>query len=137
MEISEVQNFLETNHRGVLVARKRDGTPQITLVTPCIDLEGRVTISARGNTFKIKNIRRDPDVSMLVMGEEIYQSAYYQLDGTAEVIALPDSEELLMKAYRRRLGNDLDEVETRQKILDEDRVIILITIDRVGPQSRG
>jgi PPOX class probable F420-dependent enzyme len=137
MEISEVQKFLETNHRGVLVARKRDGSPQMTLVTPAVDAEGRVVISARGSTFKVKNIRRDPNVSMLVMGEEFYKSAYYQLDGKAEVIALPESEELLMTAYRRRLGDELDEAETRQKILDEDRVIIRITIDRVGPQSRG
>jgi hypothetical protein len=106
-------------------------------VTPAIDAEGRVVISARGSTFKVKNIRRDPNVSMLVMGEEFYKSAYYQLDGKAEVIALPESEELLMTAYRRRLGDELDEAETRRKILDEDWVIIRITIDRVGPQSRG
>ncbi|NKB19289.1 MAG: TIGR03618 family F420-dependent PPOX class oxidoreductase [Alphaproteobacteria bacterium] len=135
MEISEVQKFLESNHRGVLVAYKRDGSPQMTLVTPAVDAEGHVVISARGNTFKVKNIRRNPNVSMLVMGEEFYKSAYYQLDGKAEIIGLPESEELLMTAYRRRLGDSLDETQTRQKILDEDRVIIRITIDRVGPQS--
>ncbi len=137
MEISDVQKFLETNHRGVLLARRRDGSPQMTLVTPGVDAEGRVTISSRGSTYKVKNIRRDPRVSMVVLGEQWNGSAYYQLDGTAEVIGLPDSLDLLLEAYRRRLGDDFDEEESRRHILDEDRVIIRITIDRVGPQSRG
>ena len=60
MKISEVQDFLVNNHRGVLVARKKNGSPQITLVTPSVDTAGRVVISARKNTYKVKNISRDP-----------------------------------------------------------------------------
>lgn len=137
MEISEVQKFLETNHRGVLMARRRDGSPQMTLVTPGIDAEGRVVISSRSSTYKVKNIQRNPNVSMVVLGEQWNGSAYYQLDGRAEVIGLPESLDLLLDAYRRRLGNDFDEEDSRRHILDEDRVIIRIEIDRVGPQSRG
>jgi hypothetical protein len=37
MDIAEVQKFVAENHRGVLVARKRDGWPQLTLVTPAVD----------------------------------------------------------------------------------------------------
>ena len=136
MEIEEVQNFLVNNHRGVLVARKRDGSPQITLVTVGVDGEGRLTISARKDTYKVRNISRDPQVSLLVMGEQFHGSKYYQIDGRAEVIGLPESEELLMDAYRRRLGDELNEVETRRKILGENRVIIRVDIERVGPQSR-
>lgn len=66
MEIADVQKFLADNHRGVLVVRKRDGWPQITLVTPGIDGAGRVIITSRGTTYKVKNIRRDPRLSMLV-----------------------------------------------------------------------
>lgn len=33
MAIADVQKFIAENHRGVFVARKRDGLPQITLVT--------------------------------------------------------------------------------------------------------
>lgn len=137
MDIDEVRRFLRDNHRGVLVARKRDGSPQITLVTPGVDGDGRVVISSRRNTFKVRNIKRDPQVSMLVMGEQFHGGKYYQLDGRAEVIALPDAMDLLMDAYRRRLGEGLNEEDTRRKILEEDRVIIRIDIDRVGPQSRG
>lgn len=137
MDIDDVRKFLVDNHRGVLVARKRDGSPQITLVTVGVDAEGRVTISARKNTYKVRNIIRDPQVSLLVMGEQFHGSRYFQIDGRAEIIALPESLELLMEAYHRRLGDDMDEEESRRKIVEEDRVIIRIDIDRVGPQSRN
>ena len=137
MNIDEVQRFLVKNHNAVLVARKRNGLPQITLVTAGVDGEGRVTISARKNTFKVRNISRDPKVSLLVMGEEFNGSDYYQVDGRAEVIALPDSLDLLMDVYRRRLGDQFDQEEARKKIIEQDRVIIRIQIDAVGPQSRG
>lgn len=137
MEISEVQKFLVDHHDAVLVVRKRNGSPQITLVTAGVDGAGRVVISARRNTFKVKNISRDPRVSLLVMGEQFHGSNYYQVDGRAEIIALPDSLELLMDAYHRRLGDEIDEEETRKKIIDQDRVLIRIEIDAVGPQSRG
>jgi PPOX class probable F420-dependent enzyme len=135
--IDEVQRFLVENHNAVLVARKRNGSPQITLVTAGVDGVGRVVISARKNTFKVKNISRDPQVSLLVMGEEIHGSNYYQIDGRAEIIALPESMDLLLDAYRRRLGDEMDLEDTRRKIVDQDRVIIRIEIDAVGPQSRG
>jgi PPOX class probable F420-dependent enzyme len=137
MEISEVQEYLLDNDRGVLVARKRDGSPQITLVTAGVDAEGRVVISARGNTFKVKNIARDPRVSMLIMGEQFNGSKYYQLDGRAEIVEQPAAVDLLLEVYRRRLGDDADTEESRRKILDQERVLIRIEIDSVGPQRRG
>ena len=136
MEIEEVRDFLVENHNAVLVARKRNGSPQITLVTAGVDGAGRVVISSRKNTYKVKNIARDPRVSLLVMGEQFHGSNYYQIDGRAEVIYLPESLELLMDAYRRRLGDDMDPEATRLKILDQDRVLIRVEIDAVGPQSR-
>ena len=41
MEISEAQAFLRDNHHGVLVARRKDGSLQMTLVSPVIDGEGK------------------------------------------------------------------------------------------------
>jgi PPOX class probable F420-dependent enzyme len=137
MKIDEVQDFLVDNHRGVLVARKRNGSPQITLITPSVDAAGRVIISARKSTFKVKNLTRDPQVSLLVMGEQFNGSKYFQVEGQAEIIALPDSMDPLMDFYRRTYGDEMTPEETRKKIIDEDRVIIRIEIENVGPQNRG
>ena len=69
MEIAEAQEFLKHNHHGVLVARKKDGSLQMTLVSPVIGRDGKVVITARETTFKVKNIRRNPQVSLLVYGD--------------------------------------------------------------------
>jgi len=137
MDIDEVRKFLAENDRGVLVARKRNGAPQITLVTTGIDGEGRVTVSARRDTFKVRNIARDPRVSMLIMGEQFHGSRYVTVEGRAEVIPLPEAMDLLLDVYRRRLGDAYDEAEARKKILDQDRVLIRVEIDSFGPQNRG
>ncbi|PYJ14952.1 MAG: PPOX class F420-dependent oxidoreductase, partial [Verrucomicrobia bacterium] len=59
MEIVEAEEFLKHNHQGVLVARKRDGSLQMTLVSSVIDGQGRVILTARERTYKVKNIRRN------------------------------------------------------------------------------
>lgn len=137
MEIADVQKFLAANHRGVLVARKRDGWPQITLVTPGIDPEGRVIITSRGTTYKLKNIRRDPKVSMLIMGEQFSGSNYVQLHGIAEIISQPEAMDLLIYWYRQLRGEHKDWDEYRARMKEEQRAVIRITIEKVGPDVRG
>ena len=132
MEISDVQKFLADNHRGVLVARKRDGRPQITLVTPAIDPEGRVIVHSRGDAYKVKNIRRDPHVSMLIMGEQFSGSKYVQLHGTAEIVEQPEALDLLVYWYRQAKGEHPDWQEYREKMMEEGQIIIRIGIDAVN-----
>jgi len=137
MNIEDIREFVRNNDRGVLVARKRNGAPQITLVTTGLDGEGRVTISSRRSTYKVKNIARDSRVSLLVMGARFHGSGYVQIDGRAEVIPLPAAMDLLMDVYRRRLGDEMDPEATRKKILGEDRVLIRIEIEDFGPKARA
>ena len=137
MEVSDVQKFLVDTHRGVLVAQKRDGSPQITLVTPAVDGEGRPVISSRAITYKVKNIRRDPRVALLVMGDQFSGSKYYQIQGRAEVIPLPEAMDGLMDFYRRIGGDGYNPEEARKKILDQERVGSRSDIEIVGPQGRG
>lgn len=136
MEIAEVQKFVAENHRGVFVAHKRDGSPHITLVTPGIDAAGRVIITSRGTTYKVKNLRRDPRASMLVMGEQFSGSKFVQLDGTAEIIALPEAMEHLVDWHRRVRGEHPNWDEYRTRMKEEVRVLIRITIEKVGPQGK-
>ena len=54
MDISDARKFLKDHHHGVLVARKKDGSLQMTLVSPVIDAAGNVIITARDSTYKVK-----------------------------------------------------------------------------------
>ena len=132
MDIAEVQKFVAENHRGVLVARKRDGWPQLTLVTPAVDAEGRVIVHSRAAAYKVKNIRRESRVSMLVMGEQFSGSRYVQLHGTAEVVAQPEAMDLLVYWHRQVRGEHPNWQEYREKMKEEQQVIIRIKIEKVN-----
>ena len=71
------------------------------------------------------------------MGQQFSGSKYYQIQGRAEVIALPEAMDGLMDFYRRTRGDGMTAEEARKKIVDEQRVLIRIDIESVGPQRRG
>ncbi len=136
MEIAEAQEFLKHNHHGVLVARKRDGSLQMTLVSPVIGAEGKVIITARDTTYKVNNIKRNPQVSLLVYGEKFNGSNYIQIDGKAEVIAHPQAMDIVLDWHRQIRGEPANWDDIRKKTLAEGRIAIRVTIDKVGPQNR-
>jgi PPOX class probable F420-dependent enzyme len=136
MEIAEAQEFLKHNHHGVLVARKRDGSLQMTLVSPAIGPDGKVTVTARDTTYKVKNIKRNPQVSLLVYGEKFNGSNYIQIDGKAEVIAHPRAMDIVLDWHRQIRGEPANWDDIRKKTLAEGRIAIRLTIEKVGPQNR-
>ncbi|MGH7798801.1 MAG: pyridoxamine 5'-phosphate oxidase family protein [Candidatus Binatia bacterium] len=136
MEIADAQEFLKHNHHGVLVARKRDGSLQMTLVSPVIGADGKATITARESTYKVKNIRRDPQVSLLVFGEKFNGSNYIQVDGKAEVIPHPEAMDIVLDWHRQIRGEPASWDLIRKKTLAEGRIASRVTIEKVGPQNR-
>ena len=137
MEISDAQKFLVDNHHGVLVARKKDGSLQITLVSPVIDAAGKIVITARDSTYKVKNIKRDPRISLLVYGDKFNGSNYVQIDGKAEVIEHPQAMDIVLDWHRQIRGVPDNWDDIRKKTLSEGRIAIRVTIAKVGPQTRG
>ena len=136
MEIAEAQDFLKHNHQGVLVARKMDGSLQMTLVSPVIGADGKVIITARDTTYKVKNITRNPQISLLVSGEKFNGSNYIQIDGKAEVIRHPQAMDIVLDWHRQIRGEPKSWDEIRQKTLAEGRIVIRVTIEKVGPQNK-
>ncbi len=83
MEIAGAKEFLKDKHHGVLVTRKKDGSLQITLVSLVIGTDGNLIITSWETTYKVKNIKRNPQISLLVFGEQFHGSNYIQIDGKA------------------------------------------------------
>ena len=136
MEIGEAQEFLRHNHHGVLVARKRDGSLQMTLVSPVIGADGKVIITARETTYKVKNIQRNPQVSLLVYGERFNGSNYIQIDGRAQVIPHPQAMDIVLDWHRQIRGEPANWDDIRKKTLAEVRIDIRLSIEKVGQQNR-
>ena len=136
MEITDAQEFLKDNHRGVLVTRKNDGSLQMTLVSPVVDAGGKVIITSRETTYKVKNIKRNPQISLLVYGEQFNGSRYIQIDGKAEVIPQPKAMDIVLDWHQQIRGEPANWDEVREKTKAEGRIAMRVTIERVGPQKR-
>ena len=135
MDIADAQKFIKDNHRACIAVRQKDGWPQMTLVTPGIDPQGRVLMTSRGTTYKVKHIRRDPRVSMLIFGEQYSGSKFVQVHGSAEIVDQPEAMDDLVYWYKTVRGEHKNWDEYKKQMQEEQRVIIRVTIEKVGPQS--
>jgi PPOX class probable F420-dependent enzyme len=132
----ELLAFIRPRHRGVLVTSRADGRPQMSPVTMGVDPQGRLVISSYPERAKSANARRRPEVSVCVLSDE-FSGEWVQIDGTAEVLALPEALEPLVDYYRAISGEHPDWDEYREAMHRQGKVLIRVTIDRWGPVSRG
>ncbi len=137
MDIAEAKEFLKGKEHGVLVVRKKDGSLQMTLVSPAIVANGDLIITSRETTYKVKNIKRNPQISLLVFGEKFHGSNYIQVDGKAEIIPQPQAMDIILDWHRQIRGEPENWDHIRKKTIAERRIAMRINIEKVGPQSRG
>ena len=136
MNTDEVRAFIQSNHRAVMSTIRSDGRPQLSPVTVGVDDDGRVMISSRETAYKVKNLRRDPRISICVMNDRFF-GEWVQAEGTAEIVALPEAMELLVDYYRRISGEHPDWDDYRNAMQRDQRVIIRFSVDRAGPNVSG
>jgi len=136
VERQDLLAFVRPRHRATLVTTRRNGRPQVSPVTCGVDAEGRVVISTYPSRAKVANLRRDPAVTLLVHSDE-WDGAYVQLDGTAEVIDLPEAVEPLVDYFRSISGEHPDWEQYRQAMLDQGKSLIRVTVERWGPIATG
>jgi PPOX class probable F420-dependent enzyme len=136
VDVDRAREFIRNNHRAVLATRRANGDPQLSPVLCGLDAEGRVTVSTREPAMKVRNLRRDPRVSLCVLNDGFFGD-WVQLDGTAEVVSLPDAMELLVEYYRSVGGEHPDWDEYRAAMERDRRVLVRIDLERAGPDRSG
>jgi PPOX class probable F420-dependent enzyme len=132
----QLLEFLRPRHHAILLTTRRDGRPQSSPNSCGVDTAGRIVISTYPERAKVANIRRDPRVSVCVLSDE-WNGPWVQVDGTAEVIDLPESVEPLVEYFRVISGEHPDWDEYRQAMRDQGKSLIRITIDGWGPIATG
>ena len=133
---TEMEDFVRPRHRGVLLTTRRDGRPQSSLVTMGLDTNGRVVVSSYPERAKSMNAKRNPEASMVVMSDE-FGGEWIQLDGTAEVLDMPEALDGLVEYFRVISGEHPDWDEYRQAMAHQGKCLIRLTIDQWGPISKG
>jgi len=136
MNLDAARDFLRKNHRAVITSRRANGDPQLSPVMCGIDAAGRIVVSTRETALKVKNLRRDPRASLCVLNDGFFGD-WIQVDGTAEIVSLPEAMELLIDYYRSLAGEHPDWDDYRAAMERERRVLVRIDIERAGPDRSG
>ncbi|OLR89520.1 PPOX class F420-dependent oxidoreductase [Actinokineospora bangkokensis] len=132
----ELTAFLRERTKLVLVTQRRSGAPQLSPVTYGVDPEGRVVISSYPERAKSANARRTPTVSACVLSDD-WDGPYVQVDGTAEVLDLPEALDPLVDYFRSISGEHPDWDEYREAMVRQGKCLIRITITGWGPIATG
>jgi PPOX class probable F420-dependent enzyme len=137
MDAAGARDFLRTNHHAVLSTFRSDGRPQLSPVTVAVDGDGNVVISTREPAMKVRNIRRDPRVSVAAFTDRFYGD-WVQVEGTAEIVSLPDAMGGLVDYYRAATGGEHPDWDEYRAAMERDRrCLIRFAIDRAGPNVAG
>ncbi len=136
VDLPELLEFVRPRHRVILVTRRSDGSPQMSPVTAGVDGEGRIVISTYPERAKVANLRRDPAASAMVLSDE-WNGAWVQVDGTAEVLDVPEALEPLVEYFRVISGEHSDWDEYREAMQRQGKSLIRITPQRWGPIATG
>lgn len=135
MTYDEAVEFTRANHRGVLSTLKRDSRPQLSNISYMLDEDNTIKISVTQDRAKTRNARRDPRVSMVVIGDNWYK--YVVAEGRAEILEHDPVPEL-RRVYEAIAGKphpnwrDFDEAMVRDK-----RAVMRIHIERFYPLDGG
>jgi len=136
MNRDDALEFVSKNHRAVLVTRKADEGLQTSPITVGVDADHYVVISSRETAYKVRNLKRDPRATLCVFSDSFF-GEWIQIDGAADLISMPDAMERLVDYYRRISGEHPDWDEYRSAMKEQKRLIIRISIDKVGPTREG
>jgi PPOX class probable F420-dependent enzyme len=132
----ELLDFVRPRHRALLLTRRSDGTPQASPLACGVDDSGRIVVSTYPERAKARNAKRDPRVSVVVLSDE-WNGPWVQIDGTAEVLDIPESVEPLVEYFRNISGEHPDWDEYREAMVKQGKSIIRVTPERWGPVATG
>jgi PPOX class probable F420-dependent enzyme len=133
---TELLEFLRPRHRGMVATMRRDGRPQLSPVTCGVDGDGRIVVSTYPGRAKTENARRDARVSIVVQSDD-WSGEYVQVDGSAEVLDMPEALDGLVEYFRCISGEHPNWDEYRDAMRLQGKSLLRITIERWGPIATG
>src|ERR1700689_4069740 len=98
-ELDALREFIRRRHRGILITTRSDGRPQSSPVACGVDLDGRIVVSTYPSRAKTGNARSNPDVWFCILSDG-RNGPFLYIDGTGEVLDMPDALDGLIEYYR-------------------------------------
>jgi PPOX class probable F420-dependent enzyme len=136
MDIDRALDFVREHHHAVMQTYRRDGSPQMSPIACNVDADALIVVSTRETAMKTTHLRRDPRVALCVLSDGFFGD-WIQIEGTAEIVSLPEAIEGLVEYYRTTSGEHPDWDDYRAAMIRDQRVIVRITAERAGPDRAG
>jgi len=129
------------NSLGVLATIKRDGRPQLSIVTYHFDRRTLTfEVSVQETLAKTRNLRRDSRASILVSSEDGWSYAVAEGDAVlSPSAAAPDDDtvESLIELYRNVSGEHPDWDDYRRAMVTDRRVLLRLSINHLYGMPPG
>lgn len=130
------REFVANNHRAVLMTHRAGGQLQTSPVTVGVDADDKVVVSSRETAAKVLNLRRDPSATLCVVSDGWFGD-WVQVDGTAEIVSMPEALDGLVDYYRRISGEHPDWDDYERVMREDRRVLIRVSIESAGPATHA
>jgi hypothetical protein len=101
-----------------------------------IDAERNLVVSSRETAVKVHNLMREPSYDLAVFTNNFF-GPWIAIRGQAQVVHLPEALPGLEQYYRSVSGEHPDWDEYRAAMVQERRVLIVLSIEDVGPKVSG
>jgi PPOX class probable F420-dependent enzyme len=133
MDLTEALSFVTAHRQGVVVTIRQNGRPQLSNILYVPGDDGALRVSITDTRAKTANIRRDPRVSLYVLGDNFFQ--YVVLECAAEltpVAADPndDTVDQLVAYYKAGSGEHDNWDEYRAAMVTDQRLILTLRPER-------
>ena len=125
-----VKKFTTENHQGVLTCFRRNGMPQMSIVT-CGAYRDGVAFTTTAERAKLLNLKRDPRCAIMV--SQLDWRAYVVLEGRATILSpgTTGADELrlaLRDVYRAATNGDHSNWEEYDRAMVDDRRSAIIVV---------
>ena len=129
-----VKQFAAENHQGVLTCFRKNGMPQMSIVT-CGPYRDGVAFSTTASRAKLLNLQRDARCSLMISKQDWW--GYVVLEGKATILS-PDNtpadelHDALREVYKTATNTEHSNwPEDDQAMVDDNRAAVIVVPEHV------
>ena len=129
-----VREFTTENHQGVLTCFRRNGMPQMSIIT-CGAYRDGVAFTTTADRAKLLNLKRDPRCALMVSKRDWW--GFLVLEGRATILSpentgAGDLRQALRDVYRAATNQDHPNWEEYdQAMIDDRRSAVIVVPDHI------
>ena len=130
----KVREFATENHMGVLTCFRRNGMPQMSIIT-CGAYRDGVAFTTTHDRAKLQNLQRDPRCALMVSKQDWW--GFLVLEGRATILSPENTgagelREALRGVYRAATNQDHPNWEEYdQAMVDDRRSAVIVVPDHI------